>query len=294
MNAQTKRKLKNNAVSYLFLTPWLLVFAVFVVFPFAYGFSVSFLSFDYVNKSFVGLANYRNLLSDAKFLRSILATLKMVAIILPSTVIFSLWVAHTIHNRTKHLQSATKIAFYLSAIVSEVALVIVWKWVFNPGYGLSATITDFLGVQRLNWLGDVNLALPLVSLLVLTFTVSQPIILYSAAMGNIPIMYYESADIDGASKWIKFVKITLPLLKPTTTFVLITTTIANLQIFAVPYLLTAGGPEFGTTTILLMIYRNAFEYSKYGYASAMGIVLFLIIAIFATFQFKLTKSDIQY
>ncbi|NLV48972.1 MAG: sugar ABC transporter permease [Clostridiaceae bacterium] len=294
VGSKTKRALRRNAVSYMFLAPWLIIFTIFVAYPFFYGFAVSFFEFNYVEKIFIGFENYKMLFTDKMFIRSIFATFKMVVIIIPGTLIFSLWVAHTISNRSKKMQSLTKIVFYLSAIVSEVALVIVWKWVFNPGYGLSATITDFLGISRLNWFGNINLAIPLVSTLVLSFTISQPIILYSAAMNNIPVMYYESAEIDGASSWMKFAKITWPLIRPTTTFILITTTIANLQIFAVPYLLTAGGPEYGTTTILLMIYRNAFEYSKYGYASAMGIVLFLIIALFATLQFKFTQSDIQY
>jgi multiple sugar transport system permease protein len=289
-----KRRLKENIASYLFITPWLLVFGVFVAYPFVYGFVISLFDFDLVKQTFIGLENYKNLFSDEMFINSILATLKMCAIIIPGTIIFSLWVANTIHNRRKSLQSFTKVVFYLSAIVSEVALVIVWQWIFNPGYGLSATITDALKMPRIDWLGDVNFALPLVSYLVLAFTVSQPIVLYGAAFNNIPDTYYEAARIDSASQWKQFTKITLPLIKPTTTFVLITTTIGSLQVFMVPYLLTAGGPADGTTSILLMIFRNAFEYGKYGYAAAMGVILFIIIAIFAFFQFKATKSDVQY
>lgn len=293
-NAARARKIRNNLTSYLFLAPWLILFLLFVAYPFLYGFSISLFEFDYVNRTFIGFQNYQTLFSDALFLRSIWATLRLALIVIPGTLIFSLWVASTINDRSKALQSFTKVAFYLSSIVSEVALVIVWKWMFNPGFGLSAALTDALGIPRIDWLGNLSFAVPLVSMLVLTFTVSQPVILYSAAMNNIPMDYYEAADIDGATRRVQFFKITLPLLKPTTTFILITTTIANLQIFTVPYLLTAGGPEYGTTTMLLMIYKNAFEYGKYGYASAMGVVLFLIIAVFAFFQFKLTKSDVQY
>ena len=291
---QRKKKIKENIIGYLFITPWLLVFSIFVVYSFIYGFVISLFDFNLVDSTFIGMNNYIELFTDDMFLNSVWATFKMCLIIIPSTVVFSLWVANTIHNRRKTMQSFTKVVFYLSAIVSEVALVIVWKWIFNPGYGLSATITDALSLPRIDWLGNVNLALPLVSFLVLAFTVSQPIVLYAAAFNNIPDTYYEAARIDGASQWEQFTKITLPLIKPTTTFVLITTTIGSLQIFMVPYLMTAGGPSNGTTSILLMIFRNAFEYGRFGYASAMGIILFIIIAIFAFLQFRATRSDVQY
>lgn len=170
-----KRRIKENIAGYLFITPWLLAFGIFVAYPFVYGFVISLFDYDLIKQTFVGIDNYINLFSDEMFINSILATLKMCAIIIPGTILFSLWVANTIHNRRKSMQSFTKVVFYLSAIVSEVALVIVWQWMFNPGYGLSATITDALKIPRIDWLGDVNNALPLVSYLVLAFTVSQPI-----------------------------------------------------------------------------------------------------------------------
>ena len=293
-DSSRKKALKRNAVSYAFLAPWLIFFLIFTVFPFVYGIAISLFDFNYVEKTFIGLANYKTIISDEMFHTSVLATLKMVAIIVPGTVLISLWVSNTVRRRRKAMQSFTKAVFYLSAIISEVALVIVWKWIYNPGIGLTATICNLLGVGTLDWYGNVNLAVPLISILVSTFTIAQPIILYSAAMNNIPEIYYEAAKIDGASRWAQFKNITWPLIKHTTTFVLIITTILSLQVFAIPYLLTGGGPQFGTTTVLLMVYRNAFEYGRYGYASAMSVVLFAIIAIFAYFQFRFTKSDVQY
>ena len=289
-----KKQWKKGLVGYLFIVPWLVFFGIFTAYPFGYGFAISLFDFNLVNREFVGLANYTAIFHDEMFINSMLATLKMCAIIIPGTVLFSLWVANTIYNRRNTMQTFTKVVFYLSAIISEVALVIVWKWIFNPGYGLSATFTDMLGINRIDWLGNVSLALPLVSFLVLIFTVSQPIVLFSAAYNNIPETYFEAARIDGASKWEQFAHVTLPLIKPTTTFVLIITTIGSLQVFMVPYLLTSGGPSGGTTSILLMIFRNAFEYGRYGYAATMGIVLFVIIAVFSFFQYRATRSDVQY
>lgn len=294
MDSKLRKRRRQNVSGYLFLLPWLTLFALFVVYPFVYGLGISLYDFNFVNRTFIGLANYKTLLGDARFWRSMFATLKMALIIIPGTLALSLWIANTLFYRTRRMQAFGKAAFYMTSIVSEVALVIVWKWIFNPAYGVSATLTDALGMSRINWFGNANLSVPLIAVLVMSFTIAQPVILYSAAMNNIPETYYEAAELDGASRTQQFFHITLPLLKPTTTFILITTTISSLQIFAIPYLLTGGGPDFATTTMLLMIYNNAFEYAKLGYASAMSAVLFIIIAVFAYLQFRLTRSDVQY
>jgi len=289
-----KRRFKENLSGYIFIAPWLVIFGIFIIYPFVYGFAISLFDYNLVKFNFVGFSNYTALFKDEMFINSIKATLKMCAIIIPGTVLFALWVTNTVHERRQSMQTFTKVVFYLSAIISEVALVIVWKWIFNPGYGVSATLTDAIGMNRIEWLGSTSLTPTLVSILVLSFTVSQPIVLYNAAMNNIPNTFYEAARIDGSSKWQQFRYVTLPLIKPTTTFILIITTIGSLQVFMVPYLLTSGGPGGSTTSILLMIFRNAFEYSRYGYAAAMGIILFCIIAVFAFFQYRATRSDVQY
>jgi multiple sugar transport system permease protein len=289
-----KIKLKRHITGYVFLLPWLVIFGLFVAYPFFYGFGISLFDSNYVKNVFVGFENYRQLFNDNSFLRSIMATLRLAVIILPGTTILSLLIANTIFSWGRRFQNLAKAVFYLPTVVSEVALVIVWKWMFNPTYGLSITITNALGLPSLDWLGDLKLAVPMIAVLVMGFTIAQPVILYSAAMNNISPVYYEVAELEGANRWKQFMKITLPLLKPTTAFVLITSTIASLQIIAVPYLLTAGGPQYGTTTVLLMIYRNAFEYGRYGYAAAMGVILFCIIAVFAVLQYRVTKTDVQY
>ena len=292
--AKRKKRFKENLVGYLFIIPWLVFFGIFIIYPFGYGFVISLFDYNLVKAEFIGAANYSTLLKDELFINATKATLKMCAIIIPGTVIFALWVANTVHERRQSIQTLTKVIFYLTAIISEVALVVVWKWIFNPGYGLSATLTDTLGMDRIDWFGNVNITLPLVSVLVLSFTVSMPIVLYNAAFNNIPETYYEAARIDGASRHKQFFHVTLPLIKPTTTFILIITTIGSLQVFAVPFLMTNGGPNGGTTSILLMIYRNAFDFGKYGYAASMGIFLFVIIAIFSFLQYRATRSDVQY
>lgn len=293
-SARRGRALRNNVICYLYLLPWLAFLAVFTLYPFGYGLVMALFNVTYRANAFVGLANFAELLRDAMFWNAITATLKMCAIIIPGTVILSLWIACTIHDRSRSMQSTAKIIFYLTSVVSQVALAISWKFMFNPAYGLSATITQALGLPRLDWFGRADLAIPLVSALVLTFAISQPIILFAAALDGIPKDFYEVAQLEGATTGQQFFKITLPLIRPTLTFVLVTATIGNLQVFVVPYLLTGGGPNYQTTTILYMIYRNAFEFGRYGYAAAMGIVLFAIIGVLVMVQYHLVQASEQY
>jgi len=289
-----KTRMANNIVSYAFLLPWLAFLVVFTLYPLVYGLVMSLFNVTYRVNVFVGLANFTELLGDAMFWNAIAATLNMCAIIIPGTVVLSLWIAWTIHARSRTLKSSAKFIFYLTSVVSQVALAIAWKFMFNPAYGLSATITQALGVPRLDWLGSSSLAIPLVSALVMTFAISQPIILFASALDGIPRDFYEVAQLEGATQGQQFWKVTLPLIRPTMTFVLVTATIGNLQVFVVPYLMTGGGPNYRTTTMLYMIYRNAFEFGRYGYAAAMGIILFAIIGLLVCLQYRLVNTSEQY
>lgn len=292
--ASLRKAAKNNLVCYAFLFPWLAFLAVFTVYPFVYGFVMSLFNVTYRANDFIGFANFAELMRDPMFWNAIAATLKMCAIIIPGTVMLSLWIAWAIHHRTRAFQSSAKIIFYLTSVVSQVALAIAWKFMFNPAYGLSASITQALGMPRLDWFGRADLAIPLVSALVMTFAISQPIILFAAALDGIPRDFYEAAQLDGATRGQQFTRVTLPLIRPTLTFVLVTATIGNLQVFVVPYLLTGGGPNYHTTTILYMVYRNAFEFGRYGYAAAMGIVLFAIIGLLVLLQYHYVNAGEQY
>lgn len=284
-----KRVVKENVIGYAFLSPWIAFFLVFTLFPFAYGFILSLYDYTLKGKNFVGFGNYTSLFQNSEFLSSIFVTFKMVLIIIPGTMIVSLLIAYAIRGTKAWFQATTKVIFYLTSIVSQVALVMVWKWMFNPSYGMYATLTSLLEGKTLDLLGNPILSIPLISILVMSFTISQPVVLFSAAMDGVDVSLYEAADIDGASHFTKFRKITLPCIAPTILFVLVTTTINNLQVFVVPYLLTGGGPAGSTTPVLLLIYQNAFEYGKFGYASAMGVLLFILIAFFVSLQFKVQQ-----
>lgn len=286
-----KQNWKNDFTSYMFLLPWFVMLLLFTVYPFVEGIKMSLYEYTMSHIEFIGLDNFKELFMDKQFWGSILITLKMVAIIIPGTIIASMAVAYAIQNLSNRAKSIVKVVFYLSSIVSQVALIMVWQWMFNPAYGMYTSVCNILGVVTIDLLGDTTYSIPLLSILVLAFTVSQPIVLFSAAFDSVPVSYYEAAELDGAGRLRQFFSITFPEVSDVFLLVLVTTTINNLQVFVVPYLMTGGGPNGKTSPVLLLIYREAFEYGNYGYASAMGVVLFVIIAIFVGIQFKLQNKE---
>ena len=205
-------------------------------------------------------------------------------------MIGSLLVGFTIHNYSKRFKNMVKIGFYLPAVTSEIVLAIVWKNMFSSNYGVSASICNLIGIQPIQWLTSSYLTVPLVAILVSTLCIAQPIILMSNAIDNSNKAVMEAAAIDGANALQQLWNVTLPAIRPTIAFVMITTTIGNLQVFYVPFLLTGGGPENQTVTLLYLIYKNAFEYGKYGLAGAQGMMLFALIGVLVLLQYTLTKA----
>ncbi len=291
-------KMRENIIkgkwSYIFLFPWFILFSIFIVYPFISGFMISLNDYSYNNSNFIFLNNYIEIFKDELFIKSISTTFILAIIVMPSVLFLALWISYTINNMHEKFQYFLKIFFYIPVVSSSVALVISIKWIFNPNFGLSIYITNLLGVEAINWYGDGRFAIMLISYLVILVSVGVPIILFTTAMDGMPKNIYEAAEIDGATAWQKFVRITIPLLKPTILYVSIMQTIASFQIFEYPLLLTGGGPYYKTTTVMLLLYRTAFGFGKLGAAAAMGFVLFIFIMIFSFIQLRLFRSDIQY
>lgn len=289
------KRYKENITSYLFLLPWLVIFITFTIYPFIYGIAISFTKFDFASMEFNGLDNYKAAFTNEIFWKAMRNTFIYSVFLIPLNICGSLFIANAIFKRNKHFQTLVKGAFYFPVLINQVATVLVWKWIFNPSYGIISSVLNAFGFKSVDWLGKPELAYIVIILMVISLSIAQPIILFSAAMNGVPSSYFEAASIDGATSRQIFVKITVPLLKPTTLFVLVTTTIGILQIFVVPYLLTGGGPYHSTTSLLLLLYQSAFILGKYGYAAAIGMIIFIITAVVASVQFKLTVSDdIQY
>ena len=289
----TKSKAKWAIV---FLLPWLALFAVFTLYPFVYGIYVSFTDFGIkgINAiNFVGLENYKAIQQDPAFTNSVLATIGYAAVIIPLTIAVALWVSFLLQGYGDRANTFSKALIYLPGVACTTALVVVWKFVFMPGSGLLSGILSSAGFPLFSLFDSPATSIPVLSILILSISLGQPVILYSAAMNSIPATYYEAAEIDGASRTKQFFSITLPLLQPTNIFVMVTTTIGVLQVFVVPYLMTGGGPQYKTSSLLLMVYKSAFQNGSFGYASAVGVVLFIFTAIIAALQFRLMRREVN-
>lgn len=293
-NQNKMLKIKNALPGYLFLLPAMLFFLAFVLYPIINAVNISLYKYDGVRKTFLGLSNYVNLFQDPIFNKSLLNTVLMVIVNVPLTLGFALFISLIVYNKSEFIRSFARAAFYLPAVSSVVTIGIVWKWIFHPMYGILNYLTSIFGVDPINWLGDNRFALWALVFVLFTLSVGQPIILYIASLGNIPVSYMEAADIDGASKWVKITKIVWPMIMPTSLYIIIITTINSFQTFAIVQLLTSGGPYYRTTTIVYQLYKAAFTNDEYGLASAMGMILAVVVITISIIQYKYLSSDIEY
>ena len=284
---------RENIAGYLFMLPSLLFFFGFVIFPMGMGLFTSFFNYTMTDFSFVGLSNYKELVADPIFRIALWNTIIIVVVSVPVTCIFSLWVASVIYKMHDRYTSLFRCIFYLPVVTGSVAVTVVWKWMFSPYTGILNYLFKNLGIisKNINWLGSPEYALGCIILILLTTSVGQPIVLYVSALSNVDHSLVEAAEVDGATNLQVFWKIKWPQIMPTTLYILVITTINSFQCFALIQLLTSGGPNNSTQTIMYYIYYNAFKLSRYGYGSAMGVILAAIIAVFSALQFKLAKSD---
>ena len=285
---------RENISGYLFMAPSLLFFIGFVIFPMGMCLVTSFFNYTMTDFSFVGFQNYAELFRDSIFMnKALVNTLVIVLVSVPITCVFSLWVASLIYKMRNVHTSFFRCVFYLPVVTGSVAVTVVWKWIFNNYYGILNYVLKALGLiaKNHNWLGSVDTALGCIIMILLTTSVGQPIVLYVSALNNVDHSLVEAASVDGATNLQTFWKIKWPQIMATTLYILVITTINSFQCFALIQLLTSGGPNNSTQTIMYYIYYNAFKLSRYGYGSAMGIILAIIIAAFSAVQFKLAKTD---
>ena len=294
VNAKSRRLMvRETTTSYLFLAPFLIFFVMFVIYPMFMCVYTSFFDATMGREDiFIGFGNYVTLANDPIFWKGLWNTLIIVFVSVPVTCAFSLWVANTIAKMPVAATSAFRCIFYLPVVTGSVAVTVVWKWMYNNYYGIFNYLGKELGLieKNINWLGDEKYALAAIILILLTTSVGQPIVLYVSALDNVDKGLVEAAEVDGATPMQAFWKIKWPQMMPTTLYILVITTINSFQCFALIQLLTSGGPNNSTMTIMYYIYYNAFKLYKYGYGNAMGVILAIIIAILSAVQMKLGEE----
>ena len=293
MSPELRRR--ETVAGYLFLLPSLIFFVGFVVIPMVMCVVTSF--FDATMDlntpdKFIWFDNYIELWQDPVFLKGLTNTLIIVLVSVPFTCIFSLWVASAIYKMREGLLSFFRIVFYLPVVTGSVAVTVVWKWMYNNYYGIFNYVLKNTGIisKNINWLGNPQYALWCIILILLTTSVGQPIVLYVSALSNVDNSLVEASEVDGANNLQVFWRIKWPQIMPTTLYILIITTINSFQCFALIQLLTSGGPNYATETVMYYIYYTAFKLYRFGYGNAMGVILAIFIGILSAIQFRLARE----
>ena len=291
---------RENVAGYLFMLPSLIFFLGFVIIPMFICIITSLTNTNMHQEgmfgSFIGLKNFTDLAKDKVFLKGLANTFTIVIVSVPAVCAFSLWVSSAIYKLKGPVLSAFRCIFYLPVVTGSVAVTVVWKWIYDNYNGILNSALTNMGIleKGINWLGDEKTALWCIILILFTTSVGQPIVLYVSALGNVDQTLVEAAQVDGATDLQVFWKIKWAQMMPTTLYILVITTINSFQCFALIQLLTQGGPNHATDTVMYYIYWTAFKLTEqaghFGYANAMGVVLAIFIGLLSALQFKLAKE----
>jgi len=292
MKKRMKRRSRVDWAAYVFIAPGYVAFLALILVPLVFSVYLSFTnaSFNLGSKTFIGLEQYRRLAADTVFLQALGNTFMYVLIVVPSAIAVSLAIALMMEKFRPRLQGLFRGAFYLPTVAGGVILSIVWIWIFNPTYGLLNYVLGLIGIQPVLWLADPSTSFLSVCLVMLTFTIGQPIILFLAGLAGIPQDILDAATVDGVNAWQRIFLIKIPFIRPVTLFVLATLTIQIFQSWETVFMLTQGGPNNSSTSLVYLIYQTAFISARVGKASAIGVVLTVIIMIVTVFQIRLWKE----
>lgn len=285
---------RKKYVGLLYLTPWLIGTAVFTAYPFITSLWYSFTNYDLINKpKFIGLANYVEMFTtDPDFLNSLKATIIYTILTVPLQLAFALFLAFILNFKLRGI-NFFRTAYYVPSILGgNVAVAILWKFLFNKS-GLINQVIEFFGGKGVGWLSSANNAM-FVLVILGVWQFGSSMVIFLSALQQIPLDLYEAAQVDGAKRWTIFFKITVPMITPTIFFNLVMQLNNKLQEFNGPYLITNGGPTKSTYLASMIIYDNAFKNFRMGYASAMSWVLFVIIAALAIILFKTSNRWVYY
>ncbi|MEH7113806.1 sugar ABC transporter permease [Neobacillus niacini] len=284
-------QIKKNLPAYLFLLPKLILFIAFIAIPVVWAFILSFQEYKIFGSEWAGFDNYIKVFQSEAFYIALKNTFLFTVVTVPFNVVSALIIASLIYPLGKLSQSFFRAAFYLPTVTSMVIVAMVWRWMYNTDFGIFNYILGWFGVDSINWLGQSSSALWALIIMQCLIPFGVGIILYLASMGSISESLYEAATIDGANGIQKWIHITLPLLKPSTLYLVLLSTIGSFQVFTQIIMMTGGGPGSATETLVHLIYKTGFRDFEFGLAAAQSVVLFFIILLFSVIQFRVLKYD---
>ncbi len=270
-----------------FVLPLLLVYVLFLLVPILLGFRLSFFNASLVGSGldqFTGLANYAEVLRDPNFWGAVWNTIVFTVISTPILIVLSLIIAILV-NSIRRFQWVYRIAFFAPYTLSITVMVLIWNWLYQPGFGLINSFLTSIGLPSVNWLSQEGVAMASIIIITVWWTFGFDFLLYLAGLQQISKEMYEASALDGAGWWAQVRYVTIPLLRRQTVLILILQVIASLQLFGQTYLLTGGGPNFSTRSAIEYIYDSGFTNFRVGYASAMSYLFFIFILVVSLIQF---------
>ncbi len=299
MNYATDKQTKKNKMNIrqketihglLFISPWVIGFLIFTLYPICSSLYYSLCEYQVIKDPvFTGFDNYKTLFQDKTFLKAMSNTFYMVILGVPITTFIAVTVSIMLNNKKLHCTGPFRIVFFIPTLVPTVVACLLWIWVMQPDTGIVNKLLGYIGIKGPGWLSSMFWSKPAL-ILMMIWTCGNAIIIYLAGLQDIPDSLYESAALDGAGFIRQTISVTIPLLRSTLLYNMVTLIIGVFQWFAEPYIMTNGGPDNQTMFYSLYLYQNAFSYFKMGYASAMAWVLLLIalaiiLVLFKVFRF---------
>lgn len=288
------RRHRQSVIAWLFALPFVLIFGFFMLVPLFSSFVLSFTDFtskdvrNPLGVGFVGLDQFAALFGNQQFLHSLLNTGYFVIVGIPLTMAVGLALAVALNNGITRFRSAFRVGFYTPVVTSIVAIAVVWRFILQPD-GLLNILLGWVGVAGPDWLNSTEWSMPAMIMMAVWRNMGTLMIIFLAGLQNVPVDVLEAAQVDGANAWQRFIRITLPILRPTLLLGAVMLSVGFLQFFEEPFVMTKGGPLDSTLSVSYFTF-NQFGYGKYGLASAASYVLFVAIALLSLIQFRALRS----
>jgi multiple sugar transport system permease protein len=296
IGARSRRRWRQQGlVGYVFIAPWLVAFLAFEALPILSGFYHSFTDWSATGKAanWVGFANYAEALTrDPLFWKAVTNTLYFIGVSVPLGIVVAFALALMLNAKIRG-SGAYRTIYYLPSVVPTVAAVIVWTFIFETRRGILNFLLELLGLPAIRWLSDPNWAMPALIIMSL-WSIGASMVIFLAGLQGIPQELYEAAEVDGAGAWHKLLRLTVPLMTPTIFFNLIMSLVAAFQAFNNAFIMTNGGPNNATLLYMLHLYDNAFRYFRMGYASAMAVMLFIVVFTVTFLVYRSSRRWVYY
>ena len=280
---------------YAMITPALIIFLVFAIYPIGYMIHLSFYNWDLINpiKQFVGMDNFKGIINDEVFLQVIRNSIVYMILTVSGSIVIGTLLA-VFFNKDTNIGRIIQGITFAPYVISMVSVAFIWQWIMDTDYGLLNYFLNFFGVNSIDWLNNKGIAIFSLSIISVWKNLGYNALIILAALKSVPRYIYEAAQIDDTKPIKVFFKITLPMISPSLFFLTIMNIISSFKVFETISLITEGGPMNSTNTLVYYIYEYGFKYNKIGYASAAGVILFLILAIMTIVYFKVLNRKVHY